>query len=175
MRDSLHKACKLVGCAVPRSLLALYWGPSARPAMDNPVCLLPLAPHLRPHARGDRVERARLYRDSSEQFFGVQIATNAIEEGVRAAALAQEAGAAWIDLNCGCPIHGGCTHLAVVFGAGKEWEATGLRLGHVGLPARIHPEQGVTGSFGLPACSCPTPHRAMASRAAASLPASPSV
>ena len=37
---------------------------------------------------------------------GVQFATNAIDEGLRAARIAEQAGAAWIDLNCGCPIFG---------------------------------------------------------------------
>ena len=36
---------------------------------------------------------------------GVQIATNIIDEGVRAGLLAAEAGASFVDLNCGCPIH----------------------------------------------------------------------
>ena len=34
-----------------------------------------------------------------------QIATNQISEGVAACVLAEEAGAAWVDLNCGCPIY----------------------------------------------------------------------
>jgi len=55
--------------------------------------------------KGNRVERARLYKASNEACFGVQIATNAIHEGVAAAKLAAEAGASWIDLNCGCPIY----------------------------------------------------------------------
>eukprot|EP00878_Enallax_costatus_P009000 GHUV01009412.1.p1 GENE.GHUV01009412.1~~GHUV01009412.1.p1 ORF type:complete len:230 (+),score=81.95 GHUV01009412.1:791-1480(+) len=55
--------------------------------------------------KGDRVEKARLYKAHNEQCFGVQIATNNIAEGVKAAAVAQEAGAAWLDINCGCPIH----------------------------------------------------------------------
>lgn len=42
--------------------------------------------------RGDRVERARLYKAPNEPCFGVQIATNNIAEGVKAAMLAQEAG-----------------------------------------------------------------------------------
>jgi hypothetical protein len=42
--------------------------------------------------RGDRVERARLYKAPNEPCFGVQIATNNIAEGVKAAKLAQEAG-----------------------------------------------------------------------------------
>eukprot|EP00967_Tisochrysis_lutea_P015746 scaffold17762_cov32-Tisochrysis_lutea.AAC.2 len=54
---------------------------------------------------GDPRERARLRRAENEQLFGVQIATNDVEEGVRAIALAAEAGADWVDLNCGCPIH----------------------------------------------------------------------
>ena len=37
---------------------------------------------------------------------GVQIATNAIDEALKAATMAEEAGASWIDLNCGCPIYG---------------------------------------------------------------------
>ena len=37
---------------------------------------------------------------------GVQIATKQIDEGVAAGQLAAEAGAAWMDLNCGCPIYG---------------------------------------------------------------------
>ena len=35
----------------------------------------------------------------------MQIATNQISEGVRAAQLAAEAGADFLDLNCGCPIY----------------------------------------------------------------------
>lgn len=46
--------------------------------------------------RGDRVERARLYKAPNERCFGVQIATNNIAEGVKAAKLAQEAG------TCSC-------------------------------------------------------------------------
>ncbi len=56
--------------------------------------------------RGDRVERARLYKAANEGCFGVQIATKIIAEGVAAAALAKEAGARWLDINCGCPIYG---------------------------------------------------------------------
>jgi tRNA-dihydrouridine synthase 3 len=56
--------------------------------------------------RGDRVEKARLYKAANESCFGVQIATNNIAEGVKAAAAAQAAGASWIDINCGCPIYG---------------------------------------------------------------------
>ena len=37
---------------------------------------------------------------------GFQFATNNIGEGVAAARLAAESGASWVDLNCGCPIHG---------------------------------------------------------------------
>ena len=55
--------------------------------------------------RRNPVEKARLRRHRSEKLFGVQLATNHIVEGVNAAALAAEAGADFIDLNCGCPIH----------------------------------------------------------------------
>jgi len=53
------------------------------------------------------VERARLLKAPNEGCFGVQIATNQISEGVRAAQMAKDAGASFIDLNCGCPIYGG--------------------------------------------------------------------
>lgn len=39
-------------------------------------------------------------------FAGVQIATKQIDEGVAAGLMAAEAGATWLDLNCGCPIYG---------------------------------------------------------------------
>ena len=55
--------------------------------------------------KGDRTEQARLRRAANEKLFCVQIATNDIEEGVSAAKLAADAGADWIDLNCGCPIY----------------------------------------------------------------------
>ena len=51
------------------------------------------------------VELARLRKHDSETLFGVQIATNQITEGVNAGRLAHEAGADFVDLNCGCPIH----------------------------------------------------------------------
>ena len=54
--------------------------------------------------KGDRREQARLRRPEAETLFGAQIATNQISEGVAACVLAEEAGAAWVDLNCGCPI-----------------------------------------------------------------------
>jgi tRNA-dihydrouridine synthase 3 len=50
-------------------------------------------------------EQARLRRAPNEQFFGVQIATNDIEEGLAAAKIVAESGADFIDLNCGCPIY----------------------------------------------------------------------
>lgn len=55
--------------------------------------------------KGDRLEQARLRRASNERLFGVQIATNDVDEGVRAAALAASSGADFVDLNCGCPIY----------------------------------------------------------------------
>ena len=61
-------------------------------------------------ARNDLVERARLRRSEIEApesggCFGVQLATNTVDESVRAAERAAEAGARFVDLNCGCPIH----------------------------------------------------------------------
>lgn len=55
--------------------------------------------------RGDRQEVARMRRHPSESLFGVQIATKTIDEGVKAASLARDFGADWVDLNCGCPIY----------------------------------------------------------------------
>lgn len=55
--------------------------------------------------KGDPKERTRLRRAENEKLYGVQIATNVIDEGVKAGIMAAEAGADWIDLNCGCPIH----------------------------------------------------------------------
>ena len=54
--------------------------------------------------RGDSVEQARLRRSSNEEIFGVQIATNQVQEGIRAIQEAEKAGADFVDLNCGCPI-----------------------------------------------------------------------
>lgn len=56
--------------------------------------------------RGDPTEKARLRIAANEACFGFQIATNNIGEGVSAGKMAAEAGAAWLDLNCGCPIYG---------------------------------------------------------------------
>lgn len=66
------------------------------------------------------MERARLYKAPNETCFGVQVATNNIAEGLKAAQLAAEAGAAWLDLNCGCPIYGawGCCLWA---GCRRSW------------------------------------------------------
>jgi tRNA-dihydrouridine synthase 3 len=55
--------------------------------------------------KGDPIERARLRRAPNEQHFGVQIATNDVEEGITAMQYAQKLGADFVDLNCGCPIH----------------------------------------------------------------------
>ena len=41
---------------------------------------------------------------------GVQIATKQIDEGIAAGLMAAQAGATWLDLNCGCPIYGTPTH-----------------------------------------------------------------
>jgi hypothetical protein len=56
--------------------------------------------------RGNRQERARLRMFEGEPFYGVQIATNVISEALTAIDMAANAGAAFVDLNCGCPIHG---------------------------------------------------------------------
>ncbi|GMH40960.1 hypothetical protein BSKO_08864 [Bryopsis sp. KO-2023] len=54
--------------------------------------------------KGNRAEKARLKRADNEEFFGVQFATNSAAEGIATAKVAAEAGADWVDLNCGCPI-----------------------------------------------------------------------
>ena len=54
--------------------------------------------------RTTRKERALLKRHPSEKQFGFQIATKSAEEAIRSIALAEESGADWVDLNCGCPI-----------------------------------------------------------------------
>ena len=55
--------------------------------------------------KNEGIELARMRRAPGETTFGVQIATNEIEEGVAAAKMAAASGADWVDLNCGCPIY----------------------------------------------------------------------
>ncbi|KAG7368752.1 nifR3 family TIM-barrel protein [Nitzschia inconspicua] len=55
--------------------------------------------------KGDRREATRMRRPDNEKFFGVQIATNQVDEGVEAMKMAYESGADFVDLNCGCPIY----------------------------------------------------------------------
>jgi tRNA-dihydrouridine synthase 3 len=52
-----------------------------------------------------RKERALAKRGPNEQFFGFQVATKSSDEAIGAAELAMNEGAAWFDLNCGCPIY----------------------------------------------------------------------
>lgn len=54
--------------------------------------------------RGSGRELALLRHHSSETFFGVQIAARDPELAADATRLAQDHGAKWVDLNCGCPI-----------------------------------------------------------------------
>lgn len=56
--------------------------------------------------RGDKGERMRLKRLPDENCYGFQVATKTIAEGLAASKLAKEAGARWMDINCGCPIYG---------------------------------------------------------------------
>ena len=55
--------------------------------------------------KGSPVEHARMRRAESEKTFGVQFATNQVEEGLNAIELIQKSGADFVDLNCGCPIY----------------------------------------------------------------------
>jgi tRNA-dihydrouridine synthase 3 len=57
-------------------------------------------------ARRDKREMVLLRRHPSEPVFGVQIAARDPEVATRAAAVAFEAGADLVDVNCGCPIDG---------------------------------------------------------------------
>ncbi|GLC44902.1 hypothetical protein PLESTB_001687100 [Pleodorina starrii] len=59
----------------------------------------------KPLLKGDRVERARLYKAPGESMFGFQVACKTIADGIAASKLAKEAGAQFLDINCGCPIH----------------------------------------------------------------------
>ena len=52
-----------------------------------------------------RKERALAKMSPHERHFGFQIATKSSDEAIGAAKIAQEEGATWIDLNCGCPIY----------------------------------------------------------------------
>lgn len=68
---------------------------------------LPQKTHvLHTQCRRSRKEITKLRTFEEEPCFGLQIATNNIAEGVNAAQMAHAAGAAFIDLNCGCPIYG---------------------------------------------------------------------
>lgn len=70
--------------------------------------------HSRCHSRPLAVAQALLLETSwvfsLARRAGFQFATNNIGEGVGAAKLAADSGASWVDLNCGCPIHGTALH-----------------------------------------------------------------
>lgn len=55
--------------------------------------------------KGEPRESALIRRSEKENIYGVQIATKTIDEGIKAGNLAAEAGAQFLDLNCGCPIY----------------------------------------------------------------------
>lgn len=55
--------------------------------------------------KGEAREKALLRRHADEEVFGVQFAVNDSAEAIPASKLAQEMGASFIDINCGCPIH----------------------------------------------------------------------
>ena len=61
--------------------------------------------YARQVVRGSRSEQALLRKHASEQCFGVQIAASNADDAVAAGKRAVENGAAFVDLNCGCPIH----------------------------------------------------------------------
>jgi tRNA-dihydrouridine synthase 3 len=76
--------------------------------------------------RGDAVEQARLRRSEHEPTYGVQFATKQIEEGIEAIRLAEETGADFCDLNCGCPIYE-----ATRRGLGSSLLRSPQKLGHL--------------------------------------------
>ncbi|MHC5064324.1 MAG: tRNA-dihydrouridine synthase family protein [Planctomycetota bacterium] len=55
--------------------------------------------------RGRGPEHALLRSHASEPDFGVQLALKSAKDGIEAGKIAIEAGAKYIDINCGCPIH----------------------------------------------------------------------
>ena len=55
--------------------------------------------------KGDPRENALIKRSDAEHIFGVQIATKTIDEGIKSGIQAAEAGAQFLDFNCGCPIY----------------------------------------------------------------------
>lgn len=61
--------------------------------------------YARQLARGSRPELALVRKHASETCFGVQIAASKPEDAVRAGSVAVERGAAFVDVNAGCPIH----------------------------------------------------------------------
>lgn len=61
--------------------------------------------YARQVTKRSKSELALLRKHACEPVFGVQIAARAAQEAIAAAQAAIERGAAFIDLNCGCPIH----------------------------------------------------------------------
>ncbi|MEZ5964097.1 MAG: tRNA-dihydrouridine synthase family protein [Planctomycetota bacterium] len=61
--------------------------------------------YARQLARGSRSELALVRKHPTETRFGVQIAASNPDDAVRAGAIAIEHGAAFVDVNAGCPIH----------------------------------------------------------------------
>ena len=55
--------------------------------------------------RRSKSELALLRRHPDETCFGVQLAASKPADAIAAGLTAVERGAAWVDLNCGCPIH----------------------------------------------------------------------
>ncbi len=61
--------------------------------------------YARQIVKRSRSELALLRKHASETFYGVQIASGKVEDAVKAGAAAVEQGAAFVDINAGCPIH----------------------------------------------------------------------
>lgn len=95
MQDAVLLGPMTKGCNLPYRRLCVELG--ARITVSE----MALARRLRQKRRS---EFALIRRAADEPFFGVQLAGNKPEELAWAAALAEERGADFIDLNLGCPI-----------------------------------------------------------------------
>jgi tRNA-dihydrouridine synthase 3 len=97
-RDQMILAPLTRGCNLPYRRLCADFG--CKVAFGEMI-------YARNLLKGDAVEHARLRRAPNEGgLFGVQIATNDVEEAVASLKLIKAAGQIdFVDLNCGCPIN----------------------------------------------------------------------
>lgn len=80
--------------------------PFRRLCLDHGACITTSEmAYARQVVRRSRSELALLRKHPDEQSFGVQIAAGSAAQAVQAGQMAVERGAAFVDLNAGCPIH----------------------------------------------------------------------